>query len=48
MTPDAGLKHPWIKRNKVHSLFKENEKMTRMPLMQDIVSIMKPLPANKE
>jgi len=48
MTPDQGLKHPWIKRNKVHSLFKENEKMARMPMMQDIVTMISPLPSTKE
>ena len=48
MTPEEGLKHPWISRNKIHSLFKENENMTKMFIMKDLESIMKPMPVNKK
>ncbi len=48
MTPEQGLRHPWIRRNKAQSLLKENENMTKMFFMRDLQSVMQPLPATRK
>ena len=46
MTPEQGLKHNWIKRSKVQSMFKENQMASKF-ILKDLEDVMRPLPTNK-
>ena len=40
------LKHNWIKRSKLQSVFKENQ-MTNKFLLKDLEDVIRPLPSTK-
>lgn len=47
LTPDQALKHNWIKRNKMQSMFKENYSKQGPAILGDLADVIKPLPSNK-
>ena len=47
LTPEQALKHNWIKRSKLQSVFKENQ-MGARPFLKDIEDVIRPLPTNKK
>lgn len=47
MTPDQALKHNWIKRSKLQSVFKENQMINKF-ILKDLEDVIKPLPMNKK
>ena len=46
LTPEQALKHNWIKRSKLQSVFKENQ-MTNKFILKDLEDLIRPLPTNK-
>ena len=48
LTPEQALKHSWIKRNKVQSMFKENNSsIAGSAILEDLADVIKPLPSNR-
>ena len=45
LTPEQGLKHSWIRRSKLQSVFKENM-MTNKVILKDLADVIRPLPSS--
>jgi len=44
--PDQALRHNWITRSKLQSVFKENQMINKF-ILKDLEDVIKPLPMNK-